>query len=240
VGGVSAADEDIVRWNGGSSFELLFDGSDVGLSSVSIDAIAVIDANEILLSFAESTSISGLGVVENSDILLFSATSLGSATSGAFSIYLDGTDIGLTDAGENVDGLEYIVDSSAPLGFRVLISTADSFAVTGASGSDEDVFEFTPTMTGANTLGSSLFYFDGSDVGLTTSDVDGLARTASSLYVSLLNDASVRSPLFGNEDVLACIGLTTGSTTSCGPWNFFFDGSGFGIRGGNVNAIDLP
>jgi hypothetical protein len=95
-------------------------------------------------------------------------------------------------------------------------------------------------MTGANTLGSSLFYFDGSDVGLTTSDVDGLARTVSSLYVSLLNDASVRSPLFGNEDVLACIGLTTGSTTSCGPWNLFFDGSGFGIRGGNVNAIDLP
>ena len=41
--------------------------------------------------------------------------------------------------------------------------------VTGVSGADEDLLAFTPRTLGATTSGSFSLYFDGSDVGLSTS-----------------------------------------------------------------------
>ena len=56
---------------------------------------------------------------------------------------------------------------SSPDG-SLLVSTAGGYSGPGASGSDEDLIQFTGTY-GATTTGSWEIYFDGSDVGLSTS-----------------------------------------------------------------------
>jgi hypothetical protein len=64
------------------------------------------------------------------------------------------------------------VDSSG----RLFLSTADTFAVPGLSGTDEDVFAFNPTQLGPTTVGtySPTLFFDGSSFGLAANDVFGI------------------------------------------------------------------
>jgi len=83
-------------------------------------------------------------------------------------MYFDGSDVGLsTSSGEDVDAAA--VDASG----RIYLSTVDAFAVTGASGADEDVCVFTPATLGTTTAGAfdSTLYFDGSAFGLAANDV---------------------------------------------------------------------
>jgi hypothetical protein len=58
---------------------------------------------------------------------------------------------------------------------KIYLSTVGDFAVSGISGSDEDVFVCTPTSTGNNTICSfsQPLYFNGSTWGLSLNDVDG-------------------------------------------------------------------
>ena len=76
VGGVTFADEDILTFDG-TNFGMHFDGSDVGVGGLVLDAFAMIDADEILMSFTAAGSIPGLGTVDDSDIVKFTSTSLG-------------------------------------------------------------------------------------------------------------------------------------------------------------------
>ena len=74
---------------------------------------------------------------------------LGATTSGSFSLYFDGSDVGLsTSSGEDIDAAA--VDAAG----RIYLSTLGSFAVNGASGEDEDVFVFTPATLGTTTAGT--------------------------------------------------------------------------------------
>jgi hypothetical protein len=89
-------------------------------------------------------------------------------TAGGFSLSFDGSDVGLGDAGEDIDATA--VDASG----HIYLSTLDVFAVPGITGADEDVFVFSPTTldppTTAGTFASTLF-FDGSSFGLGANDV---------------------------------------------------------------------
>ena len=104
------------------------------------------------------------------DLLAFTPTSLGPTTAGTFALYFDGSDVGLGESPEDIDAVS--VDSSG----RLIISTADTFAVPGLSGEDEDVFVFNPTQLGPTTAGtySPALFFDGSSVGLAANDVFGI------------------------------------------------------------------
>ena len=107
---MSFADEDIISFDG-TSFTKHFDGSDVGLSGLEIDAFDLISKKEILLSFTTSTTISGVGKVDDSDLVKFTATQLGDKTDGTFEMYFDGSDVGLTKSGEDIDGVTLLVTS---------------------------------------------------------------------------------------------------------------------------------
>jgi len=111
-------------------------------------------------------SVVGLSA-EDEDLLEFVPTSLGSTTAGTFSLYFDGSDVGLTLAGEDVDAAA--VDGTG----KIYLSTVANFSVAGLSGGDEDVFVFTPSSLGETTSGafSSALYFDGSAHGLAVNDV---------------------------------------------------------------------
>jgi alpha-tubulin suppressor-like RCC1 family protein len=240
VGGVSVANEDIVAWDGAQGFSLLFDGSDVGLAGFGIDAFAVLPNGELLLSFTDEGSVPGIsGTVDDSDVVKFTSTSLGDNTSGAFALYFDGSDVGLTGAGEDVDAVELLPNG------HLLLSVVDILSVTGLSADDEDIVEFSPSSLGAATAGTWSLYFDGSDVGLSTTsseDVDALALDAAGkLYLSTLGDFSVTGIAGADDDVFIFDPVTLGTTTSgAHEPSLFFDGSAHGLGPNDLIAIDLP
>ena len=242
VGGVAAANEDIVFFDG-ASFSLFFDGSDVGIASLRIDAFARIDADSLLLSFDADKPVPGIaGTVDDSDVVRFETTSLGGLTAGTFSMYFDGSDVGLTASGHDVNVVEPLADG------RIILSTLNSATVSGASGSvsarDEDLLAFTPISLGDVTAGTFELYFDGSDVGLGDAgeEVDAAAVGLDGrIYLSALDVFSVPGVSGGDEDVFVFTPTSLGSTTS-GTYSstLFFDGSSFGLDANDVFAIDLP
>jgi hypothetical protein len=191
-----------------------------------------------LISFSAAAPILGLGVVDDSDIVQFDATSLGDTTAGGFSMFFDGSAVGLTTNAEDIDAFALLPDG------RLLISTSGNVSVPGASGADEDLLAFTPAAPGNYSSGTWALYFDGSDVGLSaeSEDVDGVAVAANGdIYLSTTGSFSVPGVSGANEDVFICTPTALGTTTACtfAPV-LFLDGSTVGLGGNNVDAIDLP
>jgi hypothetical protein len=189
------------------------------------------------MSFDSAFTVNGIAVTPR-DILRFEATSLGIDTAGTFFMYLNGIDVELNVAAENIDSLTVLSDG------RILISTTGNPAVTGVTGGrDEDILAFTPTMLGPETSGTWALYFDGSDVGLDASseDVDALDVTASGdIYLSTLGDFAVTGISGFDEDVFMCMPTSLGSTTACSySPALFFDGSVWGLAGSDVDAIHI-
>ena len=239
VGGVTAANEDILFFNG-TTFSLAFDGSDVGISIFRIDAFSWLDATRLLLSFDAAGTVPGIaGTVADSDVVLFTSTSLGPVTAGTFSMYLDGSDVGLTATGHDIDAVEVLPNG------HLLISTVSSVTVSGVAAADEDLLEFTPTSLGDVTAGTFAMYFDGGDVGLNTTsgeDVDAAAVDASGkIYLSTVDLFAVTGVSGEDDDVFVFTPTTLGATTS-GTYSstLYFDGSSFGLTANDVFAIDLP
>jgi uncharacterized protein YjiK len=240
VGGLTAANEDIIFFDGTASFSLAFDGSDVGLASSRLDAFSWLDADSLLLSLdADGAVLNGI-TVDDSDILRFDASSLGTTTTGTFTLYFDGSDVGLTTNAHDVDAVELLGDG------RILISTRGKVVVQNVpAGRDEDLLAFTPTSLGGDTAGTFAMHFEGSDVGLldSTEDVDAAAVEANGdIYLSTTGVFSVTGVSGDDEDVFIFQPTSTGNTTT-GSYlpTLYFDGSAFQLAATNdVFAIDLP
>jgi hypothetical protein len=238
AGGVSFADEDVLSYNTGSAtWSMYFDGSDVGITG-DVDAFDLQSDGTILMSFDAAVSVTGLGSVADADIVRFTPTSLGSTTAGTFSWYFDGSDVGLTTTNEDVDAIGFAPDG------RLLISTNGSPGVTGLSGlTDEDLIAFTPTSLGSTTAGTWGYYFDGSDVGLSTSsseDTNGVwvDNATNDLYLTVLGAFSVTGVSGDGADIFICDPGTLGSTTTC-TFSMYWDGSLFGFAGEVADGIDI-
>ena len=229
---VTFADADIlkltVQSNGQYQYELYFDASDVGLTTSAeiIDAFAMLADGSIVVSTVGNFSVpaAGGGTITGvgQDLLRFVPTTLGATTAGTWSMYFDGSDVGLTTADENIDAVGVLSDG------RVLVSTWGNFAVPGITGGqDKDLAAFTPTSLGSTTAGSWALYFDGSDVGLTTDaeDVDALDIREGggnpTLFMSTIGNFSVTGSSGANEDVVAfkptSVGSNTAGTLRSGP-----------------------
>jgi hypothetical protein len=247
--GVSFTNADIlqltVQADGQYQYQLHFDGSDVGLSSSSedIDAFVILPDNSILISTVGSFSVPGVSGTltgNGEDLLRFTPSSVGDNTAGTWVMHFDGSDVGLSGTGENIDAVAAWPDG------RLLISTTDTFSVPGLTGNDEDLIVFTPSSLGSVTAGTWAMYFDGSDVGLTTTaeDVDALYVRASggnpTLFLSARGAFSVADASGADEDVFAFNQSAIGSTTtgSFGP-GLAFDGSLYGLGSFNVDGIQL-
>ena len=240
IGGISTADEDILKFDG-QTWSLFFDGSDVGLGSVDLFAFTILNSDTLLMSFSSTVTIDGLTITPQ-DVVYFHATSLGSNTVGTFSMLLDGSSFGLDTSGEAIDSVSLSPDR------RILISTTGNPSVLGVSGKDEDILVFTPAFLdgfGKILSGNWAMYFDGSDVGLADSsneDVDALDVTPNgNIYLSTLGDFAVSGLAGADEDVFVCVPSSIGDTTSCNYLpTLYFDGSAWGLAGNDVDAINLP
>ncbi|MEM7769341.1 MAG: endonuclease/exonuclease/phosphatase family protein [Cyanobacteria bacterium P01_A01_bin.37] len=242
----TGAAEDIVQFNDDGSFSTFFDGSDLGLENVSINAFDIVSDTMILLSFGQSVTIDGLGTVDDSDIVTFTADSLGeNNTAGTFELYFDGSDVSLSSNSENIDALTRMADGS------LLISTSAAPNISGVQGArDEDLLRFEPTSLGTNTSGTFSTYVDGSDIELRSNgeDINAVGLRGNELIISTVAGFKVpveSSNLGGpkitgrDEDAFSFTPATTGSRTS-GTFGaeLFFDGSQAGFTG-DISALDL-
>jgi hypothetical protein len=219
---------------------MFFDGSDVGLggsTSRDVDAFYLLSDGSILLSLTGASSIPGVGTVDDSDILRFVPSSLGTSTSGTFQWYFDGSDVGLTSNGEDVDAITLAANGD------LILSTAGGFSVPGAMGADEDMIRFSPTALGASTSGSWSVYFDGSDVGLNDSGNEDswgtwIDAASGDIYLSTRGNFSVIGASGDGADIFICDPVSLGLNTAClfGP-GLYWDGSASGFAFERADGI---
>ena len=175
----SVDDSDIVRFvptstgtTTAGTFEWYFDGSDVELTSngEDVDAIGFAPDGRLLISTSGSPSVSGVSGDSDEDLLAFTATSLGSTTSGTWAMYFDGSDVGLgTSSSEDTHGTW--VDAATN---DIYLTTRGSFSVTGASGTSTDIFVCTPSSLGTTTSCTFSLFWDGSANGFGSETTDGI------------------------------------------------------------------
>jgi calcineurin-like phosphoesterase family protein/cadherin domain-containing protein len=240
LGDVVVANEDVISHDDVEGFQPVFDGSDVGLAAVRIDAFAWLDADTLLLSFAaDGEVVPDIATpVDGEDIVRFDASSLGSTTAGTFSVYFDGSDLGLTEKADEVDALETLPDG------RIVISTVGPTSAAQVAAADEDLLVLEPSSLGETTAGILTQFFDGKDVGLgdVGEDVDGAAiGVDGQIYLSTRGAFSVSGLAGDDEDVFVFSPTSLGPTTE-GSYSpaLFFDGSAFGLEATNVTDMDLP
>ena len=223
VDGLDYRDEDILRYNKTTNqWSIFFDGSDVGVGNADLDDFALLADSSILMTFDKAMSFPTLGTIDDADIVKFTPTQLGATTSGSFSLFFDGSAVGLAADSEDIDALAYTSDG------KLLISTYGTAAVGTLRAKDEDLLRFTPTSLGATTAGSWELYFDGSAVGLTAGNEDvgaALLKGANTLYLATRGNfaaASLNAIQGDSDDIFGCtLGSTGLNSTSCTFFAFF-------------------
>lgn len=204
VGGVRFADEDILSVDATGVWSMYFDGSDVGLGSVDLDAAERLADGRILLSTDSPVVLGGLSY-DDSDVIAFTPSSIGSTTAGTFGLYLSGSMIGLTTSAENVDAI-----AVTPQG-DLLLSTVGRLTGGGLVAEDEDLVKVTGTTLSV--------YLDGSAIGLgaNTEDIWGASITTDSrIDFSAQGGFTLDTGLSGGAAAVAqCVPATPAPVTSC-------------------------
>ena len=100
--GGSGDDSDIYVWNGGNSYSRVVDASGSGSlglpGSADVDGFVRVDATHFYLSFIDNVTIPVLGTVEDEDVVYYN--------NGTWSVYFDGTALGLTSSNLDVDAFD--------------------------------------------------------------------------------------------------------------------------------------
>ncbi|MGH1492110.1 MAG: Ig-like domain-containing protein [Acidimicrobiales bacterium] len=235
AGGIVFADEDIVSYDTATdTWAMVFDGSDLGLVTADIDGfhIASFDPLVIDLSLTAPRTLPGAGSTDDSDVVTFTGTG-GPNTSGTFALLIDGSDLGLSSGGEDIDAV-------AMSGTSHLFSTIGNFNIPGGLlGGDEDLLSLIPTSTGSVTTGALSRLFDGSDVGFASSDLTAAWADpdSSDIYGAGQGNYTVGGINGDSDDVFAFSG-TTGENTA-GTAEIVFDGDLVGFGGEQIDGLHI-
>jgi CSLREA domain-containing protein len=235
VSGIRANDEDILAYNRATGvWTLIFDGSDIGITG-DVDAFAFLDNDALLLSLDAPATLPGIGAVDDSDIVQFTPTQLGTVTAGSFALWLDGSDVGLSDDAEDIDVIDFTPDG------RLLVSPSDGFAVGALTGRDEDLFVLNNPRFGENSSGDWALYLDGSDVGVASGrDINGgwVDPITGAIYLST-NGAYTVAGLGGDEDdIFICTPVTLGADSRC-TFQLYWNGDEVGFGSERLDGIDI-
>lgn len=157
------------------SYELYFDGSDVGLDTFEddVDSIGFTRDGRLLISTTGDSSVAGVIGFRDEDLLAFTVDELGEETRGTWQLYFDGSAAGLHDGGNAEDVGDNMAD---PVNGRIYLTTLGTFSVPGIGGDGADIFICKPRSIGpVITACTYTLFFDGSAHGLDTSNeaIDG-------------------------------------------------------------------
>lgn len=237
VAGIPFRSEDVLAHSdlntGAQKWIMLFDGSDVGITKnvTNLGSYWAWQRGSLLLSLAADLNVPGAGLVTPWDVIEFTGQ-FGPATSGTFSMYLDGSAWGLTTAGEKIDafgGWAWGYNYNTCLGFP--ISTVGAATVTrGATTlkfADEDVF----CMEEYNGLLGWRSYFDGSMAsGLAAEDViaTSVVDYTNRVYLTIAGTGKVAGHKVNQKDIFSLNypGYSWGAYVWRGPahgWNYNID-----------------
>ena len=221
-------DEDIVSYAQASdTWAMVFDGDDVYVDLGDVNAFHILPDNSILMSFDAPKWVEGVGDFDDSDIVRFIPTQLGNNTSGTWELYFDGSDVGLSKGSDDIDAISFAPDG------RLVISTKGEFDISGLTGSGHDLLVFNDTSLGWTTSGTFEMYFDGSDVGLTTTSEDiwgvWIDPDTNDIYLTTKANFSVTGLSGKGSDVFICTPSSLGANTSC-TFTFFWDGTSAGLN----------
>ncbi len=228
LAGVVVRDEDVALWDG-TTISVFFDGESHGLIDVAPANIADIDAvhvdpvsGDVWFSLrqdfdkptgafaAEWAAVPDVRLQEN-DIFKFDNAA------GTFSVWLDGSAIGLSDGlnrhdinGVSVDPVSGVTTFSV----NGSIITADGVPYMTGSGvtfgaRNEDVLRWIPVSGAADPSGPGQFnvLFDGTDFGLGVENLDAVVISATDVMFSLTTEyPNIPTPEFDRDDLIACRG----------------------------------
>jgi hypothetical protein len=184
IGSLKVDDSDIVKFeatslgpnNTAGTFSLFFDGAKVGLRTnrANVDALTLLPDGRLLISTEGRVKVSGLNGnvrAEAEDILAFAPVAPGDYSQGDWSLYLDGSNVGIKSGSENIDGL-----AGGPDG-EIYLTTTGKFSLNGITGSGEDILTYTSTWleNGPASNFSPTLFFDGRTHGLDRNDVDAIS-----------------------------------------------------------------
>jgi hypothetical protein len=236
VGGVAFSSEDIVAYNTATGlWSMFFDGSDVGIGANNLDSFTLLSDGTILMSFTRAQTIGSLDDVDDADIIRVVPTSLGSNTAGSFEWFLDGSDVGLTSAGEDVDAIGMTGDG------RLLISTLGNFSVGTLSGTSQMLLVLDNATYGANSSGTWALYFNGNTADLTDSseNISGIWVNAANgkIYLSSSGAFTVGGISGDANDIFICTPLVLGATTTC-SYSLFWDAAAAGF-GSAIDGLSI-
>ena len=213
----SADNADIYAWDG-TTFSRVWDASASGLpGGANVDGLKVVDATHFYLSFdGTNTNVPTLGNVQDEDIVFYN--------NGAWSVYFDGTAVGLTNNNLDIDAFDFV-------GTTLYFSTAGNTNPPGAGGSgdDADIYRW-------NGGSSYTRIFDASAAGLSGgADVDALVVVDETHFYLSFNSTNTNVPSLGNvqdEDVVFRNG---------GVWSIYFDGTARGLTNNNhdLDGFDI-
>lgn len=229
VGGVSFDGADVLRYDlNTGTWSMLFDGSDVGVF-VNVDAFTYYSTYYLVFSFDRRTQLPGLArFVEPEDIVLFRPTSLGNNTAGHYTLFFDGSDVGLSGPNENIDAI--VIQPNG----KAAASTAGAYEVPNEfgqsiTGGGEDMITFNNVSWYGDTAGSWSPYFKGTLHELTTltENIDGFwqSRIDQEYYISTTGAYEVPG-LSGDDDDIFICAMDQNGICSFTP---FFEGAGFGV-----------
>ncbi|MCE7990145.1 MAG: hypothetical protein DYG89_54065 [Caldilinea sp. CFX5] len=201
-------DEDIVRFiptslgaTTAGSFAWFFDGSDVGLDSdeEDIDAFTRLPDGRLVISSNGAFDAGGVSGL-NQDLFVFTPSSLGETTNGAWAIYFDGSDVDMTYVNEDIWGVDVAANGD------IYLSTNYTYAVPGLSGDSNDIFVCTPTSLGDTTSCTFSLYWDGDNYGFGSYWLDVLAISDVTLVGSApAKRTTVETTVTGNQLYLPLI-----------------------------------
>ncbi|MFG0262562.1 MAG: hypothetical protein ACF788_09255, partial [Novipirellula sp. JB048] len=219
AGGHYVADEDIVYHDTRTgSWQILFDGSDVGITS-DVHAFHLGEDGSMLMSFNTTTEIPSLGSIPAQDIVRFIPRSTGEHTAGDFELYFDGSDVGLTTYYEAIDAIGLDLDRN------LLVSLSGPYSVEGIRGTDADLLKFNATSLGSETQGSWQLYLDGSDLAMTSSseDITGVSShpITGQLYFTTLGNITAHDFSGTGTDILTCSDVELGADSPCEISRFY-------------------
>jgi hypothetical protein len=200
-------------------YVLELEGDDGDLQGTDQVTITVQEPGSIATVFVSTSSPAnppGL-TFEDEDIAAYDLTT------GAWSMYFDGSDVGLGGGGLDVTAFHIEADGSILLSINVTATLPGVGLVEPV-----DIVRFIPTSTGNNTAGTFELVFDGSDVELGDTlgeDIDALGRTPDGrIVLSTTANFSALGVTAKDEDLLVFNDTELGPNTS-GSWTLYFDGS---------------
>ncbi len=197
---------DILRWDEGTGdWSLYLDGSALGLPTKA-DIVAFDIPNpangSANMAFAKNVTIAGVGTILPHDLLLHDPN--------GFALRFDGSDVGLSAAGEKLDAVEMLPGNLSPIGSNcdkyILFSTKTGGTVPAHNGgnlqfSGEDVLGFCSTQLGTNTQGLWHLLIDGSAEGMPKNATVSLSAAADgqTIYLTTKGNFNVDSASGGHS-----------------------------------------